>query len=151
MKNPASLQASSGSKQYSFLPEPELNLIFPTAQTLPGRALARMLKGERLTQPKFGLNCWRLAAYIKELEYLNWPIEKVDVPCPTGFGSGRPIREYWLSSATIQKAQSLMPPNYRSRYARFEQDKRLWFQDNPSATPAEREAAIHKIAQKCGV
>jgi hypothetical protein len=104
MKNPESHQASSGFEQMSFLPEPEFNPTFPNPETLPGRALARMLKGERLTQPSFGLNCWRLAAYIKDLDYLGWPIEAQDVPCPEGCGTGHPIREYWLSHRVIAAA-----------------------------------------------
>jgi len=101
MKNPDSRQASSGFEQTSFLPEPEFNPTWPNPSTLPGKALTRMLKGERLTQPSFGLHCWRLAAYIKELDYLGWPIEAMDVPCPAGYGTGRPIREYWLSQRIL--------------------------------------------------
>ncbi len=83
-------------EQLTFLPAPEFNPTWPNPSALPGIALARMMKGERLTQPSFGLNCWRLAAYIKELDYLGWTIESMDVPCPKGYGTGRPIREYWL-------------------------------------------------------
>jgi hypothetical protein len=96
MKNPDSRQASSGYEQMSLLPSLDFNPISPNPSTLPGKVLARLLKGERLTQPSFGLNYWRLAAYIKELKYLGWPIEAMDVACPAGFGAGRPIREYWL-------------------------------------------------------
>ncbi len=153
MKNPESRQASSGFKQYSFLPEPEFNPIFPSPQSLAYQALSRMLQGERLTQPGFGLNCWRLAAYIKDLDYLNWPIEKADVPCPAGFGSGRPIREYWLSTETIQKVCNLpaVDDGSLNRYAHYEQLKNQWDQDNPSATIRERDTAINQIATKLGI
>jgi len=153
MKNPESRQASSGSIQYSFLPEPEFNPIFPSPQSLAYTALSRMLQGERLTQPRFGLNCWRLAAYIKDLDYLNWPIEKADVPCPAGFGSGRPIREYWLSNETIQKACNLPKDDGASPslHALYEQLKNQWDADNPSATTRERDTAINQIATKLGV
>lgn len=96
MKNPDRRQASSGFEQMSFLPPLDFNPTYPNPSTLPSIALARMQKGERLTQPSFGLKHWRLAAYIKELKYLGWPIESMDVPCPAGFGAGNPIREYWL-------------------------------------------------------
>ena len=100
MKNPSRDQAEPGFEQLSFLPAPEFNPSWPSPSTLPGKVLARMLAGERLTQPRFGLNYWRLAAYIKQLDYLGWPVEATDVPCPEGCGTGRPIREYWLSSKT---------------------------------------------------
>lgn len=96
MKNPDSRQASSGFEQLSFLPPPNLTAAWPNPTTQPGIVLARLVTGERLTQPSYGLNCWRLAAYIKELKYLGWSIEAMDVPCPAGLGAGRPIREYWL-------------------------------------------------------
>ena len=145
MKNPESGQASSGFKQYSFFPDPEFNPIFPSTQSLAYQALSRMLKGERLTQPRFDLHCWRLAAYIKDLDYLNWPIEKADVPCPPGFGSGRPIREYWLSNETIQKVTSL------NKHSKYEQLKSQWDQEHPSATDRERDVAINQIATKLGI
>jgi hypothetical protein len=91
----------STGEQLSFLPPPEFNPKFPSRDTLPGKTLARLLAGERLTQPSFGLHCWRLSAYIKALRYLDWPIEARDVQCPAGFGAGRPIREYWLPAKVI--------------------------------------------------
>lgn len=92
----------STGEQLSFLPSPEFNPRFPSRDTLPGKTLTRLLAGERLTQPSFGLHCWRLSAYIKALDYLGWPIEACNVPCPAGLGAGRPIREYWLPAKTIQ-------------------------------------------------
>ena len=153
MKNPESRQASSGPNQYSFLPEPEFNPIFPSPQSLAYRALSRMLQGERLTQPRFGTHCWRLAAYIKDLDYMNWPIERADVPCPPGFGTGRPIREYWLSHETIQRAKALTEEAkiLQNPYARYEQLKRQWDVKNPDATPEQRDAAINQISKDCGV
>ena len=99
--NSNTLEHSNG-EQLSFLPPPEFNPKFPSRDTLPGKTLTRLLAGERLTQPSFGLHCWRLSAYIKALRYLDWPIEACDVPCPAGFGAGRPIREYWLPAKVIQ-------------------------------------------------
>jgi len=96
MENPSRRQAKPGFEQMSFLPPVHLTAAWPNPKTQPGIALARLVRGERLTQPSYGLNCWRLAAYIKELKYLGWPIEAMDVPCPAGVGTGRPIREYWL-------------------------------------------------------
>ena len=100
--NPSSgAGADETGKQFSFLPEPDFNPKYPSRDTLPGKTLRRLLAGERLTQPSFGLHCWRLSAYIKALRYLDWPIEACDVPCPAGFGAGRPIRQYWLPAKVI--------------------------------------------------
>lgn len=104
MKNPSRRQAKPGFEQLSLLPAPEFNPTWPAPTTLPGKALARMLTGERLTQPSFGLACWRLAAYIKELDYMGWPVQARDVPCPKEYGAGRPIREYWLSREVLAAA-----------------------------------------------
>lgn len=104
MENPSRRQAKPGFEQLSFLPAVEFNPTWPAPSTLPGIVLARLLKGERLTQPSFGMECWRLAAYIKELDYMGWPVEAMDVPCPEGYGTGRPIREYWLSRQTLAAA-----------------------------------------------
>ena len=80
---------------------------FPARRTLPGEVLARLLTGERLTQISFGFHGWRLAAYVKELDYMGWPIASMHKPCPKGYGSGRPVKEYWLQPDTIQKARAI--------------------------------------------
>lgn len=80
---------------------------WPAPETLPGQALARMLSGERLTQISFGFHGWRLAAYVKELDYLGWPVRKSDVHCPAGYGHGRPIAEYWLPPDAIARGRAL--------------------------------------------
>lgn len=41
--------------------------------------------------------------------------------------------------------------NDRNRHTFYVQLKRQWGQANPTATPRQREEAINKIAQKCGV
>lgn len=80
--------------------------LWPKPETNPGDALARMLTGERLTQPSYGFQGWRLAAYIKELEYLGWAIQRADVPAPPKYKVTRPIRMYWLAQETIREALS---------------------------------------------
>jgi len=87
--------------QLSFFAPPAINPKFPRHDTLPGKTLTRLLAGECLTQPTFGLHVWRLAAYIKTLRNLGWPIESKDVRGPAGFGGGGPIREYWLPATVI--------------------------------------------------
>ncbi len=93
--------AGVGGEQLSLLPELPFSPKWPEPSTLPGQVLKRLLTGERLTQPSFGLNKWRLSAYIKELDYLGWPIKRMDVQNPHG---SHPIREYWLDAKTIQAA-----------------------------------------------
>ena len=98
MKTPDSHQASSGvhGEQLFLIEPPSFSPTYPNPSTLAGQALARMLKGERLTQPRFGLTHWRLAAYINELKNMGWPINAIDVARPEGWGIGKPIAEYWL-------------------------------------------------------
>lgn len=91
-------------EQLSFLPPPEIFASLPPKGTHHCAAFDRMLTGERLTQPSFGLSRWRLAAYIMELKYLGWPIKRADVSCP---GHNRPIAEYWLEPDAIAAARSM--------------------------------------------
>jgi hypothetical protein len=79
----------------------------PAQDTHAADTLARLLTGERLTQPSYGFHGWRLAAYIKELDYLGWPIQRQDVPPPRSCQTTRPIREYWLKPDTICAAMSM--------------------------------------------
>lgn len=96
--------AGAGAKQLSLLPEPPFSPQWPNLSTLPWQALERLLSGEKLTQPSFGLTRWRLSAYVKELAYMGWPIERADVPNPHG---QHPIRQYWLTPETIFAALQL--------------------------------------------
>ncbi|MDC6177813.1 hypothetical protein [Ralstonia solanacearum] len=91
-------------KQLSFLPPAELIASWPAADTLPAEVHARLLTGERLTQPGFGTHRWRLAAYVKALGYLGWPVRSTPVHFP---GRARPIAEYWYDPATIAAARSM--------------------------------------------
>jgi len=91
-------------EQFELLPPPEFKPSWPEHGTNPANALERLIAGERLTQPSFGLRCWRLAAYVKELDYLGWPIRASWVHFP---GYLRPIKEYWLDQKTISAAMSL--------------------------------------------
>ncbi len=149
MKNPERRRQAteSGFKQMSFLPEPDVNPKWPSPGTQAARALTRLLSGERLTQPSYGLYCWRLAAYIKELGYLGWPIESADVPCPPGVGTGRAIREYWLGAELIEKIASQDAPSF----VRYEWLKHRWDALHQVAASSERGAAMSQIAKQCGV
>lgn len=95
--------------QLPLLPENPFVPRWPEPHTLPGKALARLLAGERLTQPSFGLHCWRLSAYICALRNLGWQVERTDVPCPPGHGAGGAIAAYWLPPEIIAQAKAVRP------------------------------------------
>ena len=113
MKNARTTEAVTSAKsQGNYIPQqdgqqqelferPAVNPRWPTPGTLAYEALARMLSGERLTQISFGFHGWRLAAYIKELQYLGWSVCKGEVTAPAEYKTGKPIREYWLSTEAI--------------------------------------------------
>lgn len=106
MENTRKLSTVTGAdgKQLSLLPEAPFCPQWPNKSTLPSETLGRLLTGERLTQPSFGLARWRLSAYIKDLCYMGWPIERADVPNPHGKHA---IREYWLKNEVITAARQL--------------------------------------------
>lgn len=103
MKTPDSLQASSGVKQLSFLPEPDFNPIYPTPNTLPARCLSMMLNGQTFTHPEFEeiTGSWRLSAVIFTLKGLGWPVESYDLPAPSAECQTRTISRYFLPPKVI--------------------------------------------------
>ena len=117
MKNARTAEAVTSAKsRTNYIPQqdgqqelferPAVNPRWPTPGTLAYEALARMLSGERLTQISFGFHGWRLAAYVKELQYNGWPICKGEVAASAGYQVGKPIREYFLSPETILAART---------------------------------------------
>jgi hypothetical protein len=101
--------ANYTNRQLALLPELPFAPEWPNPKSLPGEALARMLAGERLTQPSFGLHFWRLSAYIGRLKTLGWPVERADVSCPPGYGAGGAIAAYWLPPEIIAEAKAMRP------------------------------------------
>jgi hypothetical protein len=103
MKTPDSLQASSGVKQLSFLPEPDFNPIYPTPNTLPARCLSMMLNGQTFTHPEFELitGSWRLSAVVFTFKGLGWPVESYDLPAPSEECQTRTISRYFLPPKVI--------------------------------------------------
>ena len=118
MKNARTTEAVTSAKsQGNYIPQqdgqqqelferPAVNPRWPTPGTLAYEALARMLSGERLTQISFGFHGWRLAAYVKELQYLGWSVCKGEVAAPAAHKTRKPIREYFLSPETILAART---------------------------------------------
>lgn len=104
MKNPDSLQASSGFKQTSLLPEPDFNPIYPTPNTLPARCLSMMLNGQSFIHPEFEAitGSWRLSAVIFTLKGLGWPVDSIERPAPTPECHSRTISRYFLPLEVIK-------------------------------------------------
>lgn len=111
MKNARHSNAASSANEQSNSTEPnQLELLaplefrpgWPALGTLAADALARLLIGERLTQPAFGTHRWRLAAYIQTLKDMGWPVKSTPIRFP---GRKRPIAEYWLESHIIMAAR----------------------------------------------
>lgn len=100
------LQASNGSKQISFLPEPDFNLILPSKNTLAYRALSMMLQGKKISHPNFQdeTSSWRLAAHIHVLKKLGWPVQTIEVIHNAAVKpKSRHICRYFLSHNVIEK------------------------------------------------
>jgi hypothetical protein len=73
--------------------ERHLTASFPSKDSQAGIALADLLKGEHLRQVNWFHVGWRLAAAIKELGYLGWPVISIPVRVQ---GRKRPISDYSL-------------------------------------------------------
>lgn len=89
-------------KQLSFLPAPTFCPILPPANSAASLALADLLERD-LTQPDWlreGKG-WRLAAAVKQLDYLGWEPKSVRVLCAEW---GRKIARYSLPEKAKQAA-----------------------------------------------
>jgi hypothetical protein len=94
-KTPNRANSTGAFEQLSFLPTPEFCPILPTAGTQAAQGLEDLSNGD-LTQldwiPPNSFKGWRLAAVIKELDYLGWQPQSVSVYV----GRKRPIKRYSL-------------------------------------------------------
>ena len=106
-KTRSSRQAYNGSKQMSFLPEPDFNPKLPKKNTLPWIALSLMLQGKKITHRSFDnkTESWRLAAVIHQLKKdFGWVIRDKDISQHTEKKPRRrTIRKYFLSLDIIKK------------------------------------------------
>lgn len=105
-KNRPHYNPQQDGKQQELFERPSISPRWPTPGTLVYEALARMLSGERLTQISFGFHGWRLAAYIKELQYLGWSVCKGEVTAAAAHKTRKPIREYFISPEIILAART---------------------------------------------
>ncbi len=82
-------------------------LAFPPSQTVRGRVLGALLRGQAIT----GLDCWRrfgssrLSAHIHALRGLGWPIEAVGRTVTTS-DAGRPATVAYYSLAADALAEA---------------------------------------------
>jgi len=105
-KTRGSRQALTGSKQISFLPEPDFTPKLPSKNTLAFRALDLMLKGKKISHPDFEVktSSWRLAAHIHVLKELGWPVQTIEViHYVAKKPKNRHIRRYYLTHDVIRK------------------------------------------------
>lgn len=100
------LQANNGSKQISFLAEPDYNPRWPNKNTLLAKALRLMLEGEEITSLNFQdkTSSQRLPAYIDKLsnEY-GWPVRREDIAIRLkDKPKKRSFRKYYLDKDFIR-------------------------------------------------
>jgi hypothetical protein len=77
--------------------------IWPHPGTIARTLLDRLMCGERVAQPDFIDVSWRLAAYVRDLKELGWPVRDEPLAYPR---ANRPISRYFLSSRDIAAARS---------------------------------------------
>ena len=81
---------------------PVVAAVYPTAGTRGDEALHALLTGPQ-NQAEYWPG-WRLAAYVKELEYIGWRFLKRDIARP---GCRRPITEYAIDRTDPGTAAAL--------------------------------------------
>ena len=94
-------------EQLSFLPTPEFCPILPPPNSAAAKALEDLLRQDvtQIDWLRDGKG-WRLAAAIKELDYLGWEPNSILVQC----GEWKnPIAQYSLPTKAKQAAYSMRP------------------------------------------
>lgn len=117
MKNAPTTKSSESAKDKrhyaanDLFPEtlpPIVPALWPAAGTRPAEALEVLMYGPT-NQADYPCMGWRLAAYIKELEYDGWSFLKRDIVRP---GCRRPITEYRLNSGDPATKAALSARGY---------------------------------------
>ena len=102
MKRPRTRQSTGAAEQLSFIPEPPFCPIFPNVHSAAGQVLLALLDGPTTQLDWLALGKgWRLAAAVKELDYLGWPVDSVLLKRQ---GWPRPIAVYSLPPKAKQAA-----------------------------------------------
>lgn len=83
---------------------------FPRTNSLPGRALARLMKGQRLTHRSFQIDTssYRLAHFIFVLHGYGWAVQSIEKVGKTNDPTGRKATyaEYFLTEEDIRNLKS---------------------------------------------
>lgn len=83
---------------------------FPRSNSLPGRALARLLKGQRLTHRSFqnSTSSYRLSHFVYVLREYAWPVGSIEKVGKTNDPTGRKATyaEYFLTDEDIRNLKS---------------------------------------------
>lgn len=107
MKSPADLSRGSGAgnaEQLEMFDRAPFSPKYPKRSTLPGEALAYLLRGDALTHPEFEARTrsWRLSEPIRALRHdYGWPVETIEIPAPTDERPDRYIAKYVLPNWVI--------------------------------------------------
>lgn len=105
MKTPDRRQAMSGAgDQLHLIDPPPFSPKYPPRSSLAYSALCALLSGHAIAQPAFteSTESWRLAAYVHYLKKkLGWPIDSIDIRCPTATNPHRIITQYVMPAWVI--------------------------------------------------
>ncbi len=95
-------------QQLSFLPPAPLSPIRPSSG-LALAALNYLLSGQAIDHPRFEAETgsWRLAAVVRELRRLGWPVQSDDVPDSLADGRLRYVARYHLSPEALAQLRAL--------------------------------------------
>ncbi len=96
-------------EQLSFLPPPPLCQSWPTKNTLADVALGLLMDGKHIDHTDFidHTGSWRLGAVIFKLRALGWPVETIEIPCPTEQCPDRVIALYHLPAKYVAEALAI--------------------------------------------
>lgn len=95
--------------QLTLIPPPPLDPTLPTAPLLR-RALDALLTGKTLDHPGFieTTGSWRLAAVIRELRQLGWPIRATDETKTAADGHRQDFARYRFSVETLAELRQVI-------------------------------------------
>lgn len=118
---PVSVQASEASNVTS-----SAEMVFPPAESVKGRVLGALLRGERLTH----LDCWRrfgssrLSHHVYCARRAGWPVKIVEEEVKTSDADRTAtIGIYWLDDSDIEQAGEL-GQRYAAETLRIEHERR---------------------------
>jgi hypothetical protein len=100
MKPPAHGDQTKAGAEQGELFKFHFNASYPTPNTQAANALTSLLRGECLRQSDWLHVGWRLAAAIRELRDLGWPVLSARVHIK---GRKRPIAEYSLPNWVLRE------------------------------------------------